>query len=160
MSGDPITMPCRLCWTKAGQRLEMRYLSTAIQCHMRRLRPHVLGMPRARTSFWVTGFGAAADSEIVDRMEAAFAGAGFRVARNAPFAGAFITQHYGRPSQGQHTVQIEIDRALYMNEARGRTKREFRCDQAQDQRRDRRDLRHWSQRGRGGGRVTGGTTTA
>ena len=63
-------------------------------------------------------FGAAADSEIVDRMEAAFAGAGFRVARNAPFAGAFITQHYGRPSQGQHTVQIEIDRALYMNEAR------------------------------------------
>jgi len=63
-------------------------------------------------------FGAAADSEIVDRMEAAFAGAGFRVARNAPFAGAFITQHYGRPSQGQHTVQIEIDRALYMNKAR------------------------------------------
>jgi len=36
--------------------------------------------------------------------------------RNMPFAGAYITQHYGRPSRRQHAVQIEIDRALYMNE--------------------------------------------
>ena len=43
--------------------------------------------------------------------------AGLRVARNAPFAGAFITQQYGRPSRGQHVVQIEIDRGLYMDEA-------------------------------------------
>ncbi|MEO0866563.1 MAG: N-formylglutamate amidohydrolase, partial [Pseudomonadota bacterium] len=40
----------------------------------------------------------------------------FTVARNAPFAGAYITQAYGRPSRNQHAVQIEIDRALYMNE--------------------------------------------
>ncbi|WP_323766485.1 N-formylglutamate amidohydrolase [Antarctobacter sp.] len=62
-------------------------------------------------------FGASARSEIVERVEAAFAGAGFVVARNAPFAGAFTTQHYGRPSRGQHAVQVEIDRALYMDEA-------------------------------------------
>lgn len=62
-------------------------------------------------------FGAAAGAEIVDRIEAAFVAAGLRVARNAPFAGAFVTQHYGRPNRGQHVVQIEIDRALYMNEA-------------------------------------------
>ena len=61
-------------------------------------------------------FGAAASGQIVDRIEAAFAAAGLRVARNAPFAGAFVTQHYGRPARGQHAVQIEIDRALYMNE--------------------------------------------
>ena len=36
--------------------------------------------------------------------------------RNTPFAGAFITQHYGRPSRGRHAVQVEIDRALYMDE--------------------------------------------
>ena len=36
--------------------------------------------------------------------------------RNAPFAGAYITQHYGRPSRRQHALQIEIDRSLYMNE--------------------------------------------
>ena len=61
-------------------------------------------------------FGAACGPEIVDRIEAAFAGAGLRVARNAPFAGAYVTQHYGRPSRGQHVVQVEIDRALYIDE--------------------------------------------
>ncbi len=62
-------------------------------------------------------YGAAASSDIVDQIEAAFVAEGLRVARNAPFAGAYITQAYGRPSRGQHVVQIEIDRALYMDEA-------------------------------------------
>jgi N-formylglutamate deformylase len=62
-------------------------------------------------------FGAAASGDVVDRIEAAFASAGFVVTRNAPFAGAYITQAYGRPSRGQHAVQVEIDRSLYMNEA-------------------------------------------
>ncbi|WP_415919391.1 N-formylglutamate amidohydrolase [Tateyamaria sp. SN6-1] len=61
-------------------------------------------------------FGAAASGDIVDVVEAAFVAAGFTVARNAPFAGAYITQAYGRPSRRQHAVQVEIDRALYMNE--------------------------------------------
>ena len=63
-------------------------------------------------------FGASAAPDIVDRIEASFAGAGFVVARNAPFAGAYTTQHYGRPSRRQHAIQIEIDRALYMDEKR------------------------------------------
>ncbi|MBM2290290.1 N-formylglutamate amidohydrolase [Sulfitobacter pseudonitzschiae] len=62
-------------------------------------------------------FGAAAAGEVVDRIEAAFVAAGFVVTRNAPFAGAYITQAYGRPARGQHAVQVEIDRSLYMNEA-------------------------------------------
>ncbi len=61
-------------------------------------------------------FGAAADPGLVDRIEAAFASAGLRVARNSPFAGAYTAQHYGRPSRGQHVIQVEIDRSLYMNE--------------------------------------------
>lgn len=61
-------------------------------------------------------FGAAASGHVVDRIEAAFERAGFRTLRNAPFAGAYITQTYGRPARGFHAVQIEIDRALYMNE--------------------------------------------
>ena len=63
-------------------------------------------------------FGAAAGADIVDRIESAFAAAGLVVTRNAPFAGAYIAQAYGRPSRGQHAVQIEIDRALYMDERR------------------------------------------
>ena len=63
-------------------------------------------------------FGAAASGDVVDRVEAAFVAQGFRVARNAPFAGAYIAQAYGRPSRGQHAVQVELDRALYMDERR------------------------------------------
>jgi N-formylglutamate amidohydrolase len=63
-------------------------------------------------------YGAAAGRDVVDRVEAAFAGAGLRVVRNAPFAGAYIAQAYGRPSRGVHVVQVEIDRALYMDEVR------------------------------------------
>jgi N-formylglutamate deformylase len=61
-------------------------------------------------------FGAAAAGHVVDRVEAAFETAGLRVLRNAPFAGAYITQTYGRPSRRQHAVQIELDRTLYMDE--------------------------------------------
>jgi N-formylglutamate deformylase len=61
-------------------------------------------------------FGAAASGEIVDRIESAFAQAGFTVTRNAPFAGAYIAQAYGRPSKQQHAVQVEIDRSIYMSE--------------------------------------------
>lgn len=63
-------------------------------------------------------FGASASGEIVDRVESAFAKAGLIVVRNAPFAGAYVTQAYGRPSRRQHAIQVEIDRALYMDEQR------------------------------------------
>jgi N-formylglutamate amidohydrolase len=63
-------------------------------------------------------YGVAAGREVVDRIEAAFASAGLRVGRNAPFAGAYVTQAYGRPLRGVHVVQVEIDRALYMDELR------------------------------------------
>lgn len=62
-------------------------------------------------------FGASAAPDIVERVEAAFGAAGFVVARNAPFAGAYTAQHYGRPSRRQHAVQVEIDRSIYMDEA-------------------------------------------
>ncbi len=62
-------------------------------------------------------FGAAAAPETVDRVETAFRSAGFVVSRNAPFAGAYIAQAYGRPTRKQHAIQVEIDRSLYMDEA-------------------------------------------
>lgn len=61
-------------------------------------------------------FGASARTDIVDAIEAAFLAAGFSVARNAPFAGAYSTERYGRPGERRHVVQIEIDRALYLEE--------------------------------------------
>jgi N-formylglutamate amidohydrolase len=73
------------------------------------------GLPRPEV---VLGdrFGSSASADIVEGIEIAFRRAGLRVSRNAPFAGAYTAQHYGRPSNRQHVVQVEIDRSLYMNE--------------------------------------------
>jgi N-formylglutamate amidohydrolase len=49
----------------------------------------------------------------------------FTVALNAPYAGGFTTGHYGNPRRGRHTLQIEINRALYMDERSYRRKPGF-----------------------------------
>ncbi len=41
---------------------------------------------------------------------------GFNVARNKPYAGGFITENYGNPAANRHAIQIEVSRALYMDE--------------------------------------------
>ena len=61
-------------------------------------------------------YGASCSDEVFSTIEAAFQRQGFSVARNVPFAGAYVVQTYGRPSIGQHAVQVEINRALYMDE--------------------------------------------
>ncbi|WP_394181024.1 N-formylglutamate amidohydrolase [Yoonia maritima] len=70
-------------------------------------------------------FGSTAAGHIMDQVEAAFTEAGLRVARNAPFAGAYIVQQYGRPSRNQHAIQVEMDRALYMDERTLEPKSDF-----------------------------------
>ena len=70
-------------------------------------------------------FGSTAAGHIMDQVEAAFIEAGLRVARNAPFAGAYIVQQYGRPSRNQHAIQVEMDRALYMDERTLEPKSDF-----------------------------------
>lgn len=54
---------------------------------------------------------------ITARVEQTLRNLGYRVSRNAPYAGGFVTQHYGRPAEQVHALQIEINRALYMDEA-------------------------------------------
>ena len=61
-------------------------------------------------------FGSSASPAIVEAVETAFRAQGFSVARNSPFAGAFITQRYGVPKRNQHAVQVEVNRRLYMDE--------------------------------------------
>ena len=60
--------------------------------------------------------GTACDKALVDRAEWALRDLGYKVARNAPYSGGYVTQHYGRPGEGLHALQIEINRALYMDE--------------------------------------------
>ena len=70
-------------------------------------------------------FGAACAAGIMDQVQAIFEAEGLRVARNAPFAGAYVTQTYGRPTHGKHALQIEIDRSLYLDEANVRPNAEY-----------------------------------
>ena len=53
---------------------------------------------------------------VIRAVEKAFIQSGYIVRRNAPYAGGFITDHYGAPNRGVHTIQIEINRGTYMNE--------------------------------------------
>jgi N-formylglutamate amidohydrolase len=62
--------------------------------------------------------GSACASRVTRAAEAVLTGKRYLVRRNDPYAGGFITRHYGRPADDVHVLQIEIARALYMNEAR------------------------------------------
>ena len=53
---------------------------------------------------------------ITDAAEETLTELGYRVRRNRPYAGGYITRHYGRPARAVHALQIEINRALYMDE--------------------------------------------
>ncbi len=63
-------------------------------------------------------YGVSAAPALTDTAERILTDLGYSVVRNTPYAGGFNTEHYGRPAQGHHALQIEINRALYMDEAR------------------------------------------
>jgi N-formylglutamate amidohydrolase len=75
-------------------------------------------MTAAGAADFVVGdrYGASAAPWIVETIEGALRRAGYAVRRNKPYAGGFITEHYGAPAASRHVVQIEINRALYMDE--------------------------------------------
>jgi N-formylglutamate amidohydrolase len=70
-------------------------------------------------------FGASCAGEITRLAESTLQKRGYRVARNAPYAGGYATQTYGRPGARRHALQIEINRALYMDEAQCRKNDRF-----------------------------------
>jgi N-formylglutamate amidohydrolase len=55
---------------------------------------------------------------VPEAIEQCMRGFGYAVSRNKPYAGGFITEHYGNPAAGLHAIQLEINRALYMDERR------------------------------------------
>jgi N-formylglutamate amidohydrolase len=61
-------------------------------------------------------FGQACDGGLTSLVEAALRDLGHRVARNSPYAGGYTTERYGRPAERVHTLQVEINRALYLDE--------------------------------------------
>jgi len=70
-------------------------------------------------------YGTSCATLLIDLVEAALRGRGYAVVRNKPYAGGFITEHYGEPALGRHALQIEINRALYMDERTMQRKQGF-----------------------------------
>jgi N-formylglutamate deformylase len=63
-------------------------------------------------------YGTSCVAIIAETIEAALRDKGYVVSRNKPYAGGFITEHYGNPAAGLHAIQLEINRGLYMDERR------------------------------------------
>ncbi|WP_174802138.1 N-formylglutamate amidohydrolase [Martelella limonii] len=84
------------------------------------------GNHRRRPDFVVGDrYGTSASADIAYAAISILEGMGFSTAYNKPYAGGFITEHYGRPAAGSHALQIEISRRLYADEASLQKKPEF-----------------------------------
>lgn len=61
-------------------------------------------------------YGTSCASLLADVVQETMQAQGYTVGRNKPYAGGFITEHYGNPGSGLHAIQIELNRAIYMDE--------------------------------------------
>ena len=87
-----------------------------IDCHSM---PATSMAPKVATDFVLgDAHGTTCAPRGIRMVEEALISLGYTVRRNDPYAGGYITRHYGRPRQGVHALQIEISRALYMDEPR------------------------------------------
>lgn len=97
-------------------------IAVLVDCHSMpgsSARDSAAGPREKRRPDFVIGdrFGVSCSGEIVAVIEGCLRRFGYHVQRNRPYAGGFITEHYGKPQAGHHAVQIEIARSLYMDEA-------------------------------------------
>ncbi len=83
-----------------------------------------LGTPRVD---FVLGdcFGNSCARPVIVAAESALERLGYRVVRNTPYSGGHTTRHYGRPLEGVHALQIEVNRRIYMDEATHRRRPGF-----------------------------------
>ena len=63
-------------------------------------------------------YGTSCVAAVAETVESTLRAQGYSVSRNKPYAGGFITEHYGNPASGLHAIQLELNRAIYMDERR------------------------------------------
>lgn len=101
-----------------------------IDCHSMPSGPHPGGGLERPDIILGDRFGMSCRAELTLAVQRALQAEGFDVVLNRPYAGGYITEHYGKPSAGVDALQIEINRALYMNELRFERTRGFANVQA------------------------------
>lgn len=121
---DSLYKPYHAALRGLMERAERRFgVAVLIDCHSmpssgaREAFAPARGDKRRRADFVIGDrFGASAAPGVVDGIEDRLRQLGYHVQRNRPYAGGFITEHYGKPNVGWHAVQIEVSRGLYMDE--------------------------------------------
>jgi N-formylglutamate deformylase len=112
----------RSCWTPYHDRLAALLEQTRarfgacllIDCHSM---PANGGRGTAPDMVLGDAHGTACSGRVTSLVEQTLTSMGYAVRRNDPYAGGYVTRHYGRPREGVHALQIEIARSLYMDEA-------------------------------------------
>ncbi|WP_117191875.1 N-formylglutamate amidohydrolase [Rhizobium terrae] len=114
---EAIYKPYHACLRKLIARTHARFgLAILIDCHSMPGNIRLSGSD-IRPDFIIGDrYGTSASAELSRAALQILDGMGFSAVRNKPYAGGFITEHYGRPVRGLHALQIEINRALYVDE--------------------------------------------
>lgn len=88
-----------------------------IDCHS--MPSMLLAQPGSARPDFVIGdrYGSSCDPRLVRSLRDGIASLGYDSQLNRPYAGGYITEHYGRPARAVHAIQVEINRGLYLNEA-------------------------------------------
>lgn len=123
---ETIYKPYHACLRRLIARTHVQFgLAVLIDCHSM---PGNIRLPgHAQRPDFIIGdrYGTSAAAALSRTAVTLLEGYGFTVARNKPYAGGFITEHYGRPARGLHALQIEINRGLYVDETTLEKKPEF-----------------------------------
>ncbi|HXV30343.1 MAG TPA: N-formylglutamate amidohydrolase [Sinorhizobium sp.] len=93
-------------------------MAVLIDCHSMPGNVHLPGSVRRPDFIIGDRYGTSAAAELSRIAVELLEQLGYAVTRNKPYAGGFITEHYGNPASGLHTVQLELNRAIYMDERR------------------------------------------
>jgi N-formylglutamate amidohydrolase len=114
---DTIYKPYHDCLKRLLTRTHARFgLAVLVDCHSMPASIRV-GDTGIRPDFIIGDrFGSSTSAALTEHAISLLSGMGYAVAHNKPYAGGFITEHYGRPARGLHALQVEVNRGLYMNE--------------------------------------------
>ncbi|MGA1833355.1 N-formylglutamate amidohydrolase [Rhizobium wenxiniae] len=123
---ETIYKPYHACLRKLIARTHARFgIGILIDCHSMPGNVRLCGSD-VRPDFIIGDrYGTSASAELSRAALQFFDDMGFSAVRNKPYAGGFITEHYGRPVRGLHALQIEINRGLYVDEVTLEKKAEF-----------------------------------
>ncbi|MCO5080252.1 MAG: N-formylglutamate amidohydrolase [Rhizobiaceae bacterium] len=114
---EGIYKPFHECLKGLVTRTHARFgIAVLIDCHSMPASVRI-GANNVRPDFIIGDrFGTSAAPALIEHAIGLLSAMGYTVTHNKPYAGGYITEHYGRPARGLHALQIEINRGLYMDE--------------------------------------------